>query len=92
MLYIIQQINPQKSPLSEPYEICDHIPSTEKDYNKHLFTANCINTTKYKILQQKNPQPTPKFTCDLCNYETGNKKDYTKTIQMILFTFHEFFP
>ncbi len=71
-------MNPQKSPKSDPYEICHHTPSNRKDYNKPLFTSNCINTTFYNILQQKNPQTMPKFTCETCNYETGNKKDYNR--------------
>jgi hypothetical protein len=78
MLYIIQRMNPEKSPKSELYEICDYTPSNKTDYNKHLFTGNSINTTKYNILQHENPQSTPKFICEMCNYETGNKKDFNK--------------
>jgi hypothetical protein len=75
--------NPQKIPLKNPLNICDHISSSKLEIDeKYLTLKPKMEQNGYKM-EIKNPQKSPEispqnFFCNKCDYFTCNKKDFNK--------------
>ena len=79
------QKNPEKISPKFICEICLYNTSNKKDYNKHLTTAKHKNNSIFNDLEQNEDKSLKKshfiptrFICELCNYNTNSKKDYSK--------------